>query len=256
MRGKIGMKYMVLLFVAVGVLFIGGDAEARAFTLPDGRSINAEIISYNERGGVVELKLESGAVKKIKPSVFVPDDQAYIKEWLAIQDFFSPSKLKVVFKRVKGDGGKRYIASTRQPKRPIHYEVQITNKGAKSFESMRLEYRVYLNKKHKKKENSELTVHRGKIDSLNFVKGRGAFETEQYSLSEYYTLSIDKGDEFEGVSTSTGKTAEDEVEGIRVRLFYTTKRGEEIMREVYFPESISDGYGWDAQSTKPRGKKK
>ena len=55
---------------------------AREFTLPDGRSLEAEIVQYDERLGQVELKRADGKLVKIKPSVFVEEDQAYVDEWI------------------------------------------------------------------------------------------------------------------------------------------------------------------------------
>ncbi|NNJ71296.1 MAG: hypothetical protein HKP10_08440, partial [Kiritimatiellales bacterium] len=56
-------------------------AELREFKTPDGKSVMAEIVGYNAKLGKVELKRENGKRVKVKPSVFVEEDQQYITDW-------------------------------------------------------------------------------------------------------------------------------------------------------------------------------
>ena len=90
---------MKRLFIVAGMLFallaFRVDAEMREFKLPDGRSLQAEIMGFDGKLGKVELKLANGRRKKIKPGIFVEEDQKYIKEWLALDGLRNAAFFKV-----------------------------------------------------------------------------------------------------------------------------------------------------------------
>ena len=63
--------------------------------MPDGRTIEATIRSFDDHSGLVELERLNGKVVKIKPNVFIEKDQRYIQMWSVERLFLSSLHLQI-----------------------------------------------------------------------------------------------------------------------------------------------------------------
>lgn len=85
----IGRKWIGALLLSYLASSVPLKAEVRTFTSPDGRTLQAEIVSATS--DAVSLKLGSGQVITAPLSKFSPQDQAYVGNWLKTAPKNQPS---------------------------------------------------------------------------------------------------------------------------------------------------------------------
>lgn len=116
-----------------------------------------------------------------------------------------------------------------------------------------------MNKENLEGGADQLEVNHGQVDQVKFVQNRFTQNTPVINLFRYYTAHSEQSFDSDGLSsyeTSYNKVAEDNLEGIRVRILYKAPSGTLFTREICEPESIAEKYGWKAASTRPSRKKK
>lgn len=91
-RGSLFGALMGLGVLALPTMVVAG---LRIFTLPDGRVLEAKIVGYDDRAGLVQVERKDGKRVKVKPSVFVEEDQQYIKDWVTLHALLSEQSLHV-----------------------------------------------------------------------------------------------------------------------------------------------------------------
>lgn len=220
--------------------------EYRTFTGKDGREIQAKIIKVDSRSDKVTVERDNRRRITVPATIFSDADQTYIKEWVAAQDFMSSSKLKVSVEKEKGKTGSDK-SQTKRPKPPCHYEIVLNNRSGNNFDDIRIEYCTYMNKESLKGGTDELSVGCGQIDQVKFVQGRFSAKTPFIKLYRYYTAHYEVSYDSSGYpvsDTSYNKVAEDNLEGIRVRISYRAPSGTVFTREICEPDSIANKYGW------------
>ena len=82
-------------FILIILLLTMNIVSAHTFDLPDGRSLEATILSVDDRSGIVELERTDGKIAKVKTTVFIEEDQLYIKNWISDRLFISPVNLQI-----------------------------------------------------------------------------------------------------------------------------------------------------------------
>ena len=78
-------------FILIILLLTMNIVGAHTFDLPDGRSL-ATILSVDDRSGIVELERMDGKITKVKTTVFIEEDQLYIKNWISDRLFYFTCK--------------------------------------------------------------------------------------------------------------------------------------------------------------------
>ncbi|VGO21099.1 hypothetical protein [Pontiella sulfatireligans] len=224
------------------------DEDYRTFTGTDGRGIKAKIVKCDLRSGKVTVERENRRKITVPVDVFSFADQAYIKDWLALQNFLSNSKLRVSVDKRKGKAGE--TSETKRAKPPCFYEIQLDNKSGAVFDGIWVEYCMYMNTEGFKGAPDKLTVEAEKSDVFKLpVQGKHLEMTKEVKLFRYYTAQTDHSFDSSGYpdsSTSYNKTFEDNMEGIRVRIYLKTPTGNTFMREICDPASVEDKYAWKA----------
>lgn len=241
------------------MLIIAGAAQAELheFNLPDGRSIKAEIVDYNAKLGMVQLRREDGKrLPKVKPTTFVKEDQEYIHNWAKLAGFRSPSLFKITCKddqiekwKEEEEGKVRYsdgsvetetISETHFEK--FVYNVKLENKNNVPLEGIKFEYRIYYEqgtskmKKASKKPKSisgELELRRLSPKQKTILKTKPVVIHKK----EYF------GD-FTNMDGSLSEPDEGEILGIWLRAYAKGADGKMIVRDVYQPDSLAGKYAW------------
>jgi hypothetical protein len=248
-------------------------AEMHAFSLPDGRSLEAEIVDYNAKLNQVELKRTDGKRVKVKASIFVDEDQAYIKEWDAAKAFTSDRLLKISctdetieewkkeeYKDLRDTEGnvENYLMKETMFERVV-YTVVFQNTNPSVLDNIRMDYRIYYeqSKESRDKPVAEQKVLAGKatIPPLPGKSQKVAVSSDPVVIYKDNINSIDWSD------GSARVGGEGKVHGMRARLYLKTPSGQEIMREFCSPSSLSAAkYLWKdgtpAAAKSKGGKKK
>ncbi|MDF7824036.1 hypothetical protein P4B35_08425 [Pontiellaceae bacterium B12227] len=247
-----------LFFVLIFALSVGlVRAEMHTFKLPDGRSIVAEIVDVNARQGIVELRLENGSVKKIKPSIFVQEDQDYISAWSELAGFRSPAFFKISCKRKldekwdEEESGKisysdgsvedETISETKYEK--FIYEILLENRNKVPLQDLTLEYRIFYEQGTGDATGTKLVVAKKNV--------AGKLEVARLDSKAKTTLKsspvVIHDKDWNGDYTYKGGdpvSESGEVKGIWLRVQTKGVDGKPVIRDVYEPESIAGKYAW------------
>lgn len=242
--------------------------EMRPFQLPDGRVLEAEVVSYNSRLGLVELRRTDGKTVAVKPQVFVQKDQSYIQQWIARNAFLSERILRVtcrddVVKKWKEEETRdiNYTSGTVE-KNFIHnvikyeetlFQFELENSGDTAIEGLEIEYCIYYEQSTmvwEVKPIPEKKTFHGRIAVPALPPGgSGAVQTKTVMTYEddVNPISMRDGDQRRG-----GKG---EIIGIRARLrMKGNKTG--AFREVTVPKTLSDEeFPWTVKSSSNTRKK-
>lgn len=255
------MKYRCYLApILIGVACCSmARAELHEFKLPDGRSIKAEIVDFNAKLGVAELKLENGSVKKIKPSIFVKDDQDYISGWAQLAGFRSPSFFKITcqtdlvekWKETEtgdisySDGSTEEATISETKYERFVYEIKLENRNAVPLKNIKIEYRIFYEQGlgGSGDERSKLTVSKkkvsGDLDLASLApKKKLILKTKPVVIHEK---------EYSGDFDYTGGDPVKEsgdIKGIWLQVSTKGADGKKVIRNVYEPASIHGKYTW------------
>jgi hypothetical protein len=238
----------ILMVLAAGVcLGCLGEEGFRIFTGNEGRVIEARILSCDARTGKVTVERNDRRKITVPSTVFSEADQAYIKEWISAQDFLSESKLRISVSKKKGKTGDDK-SQTKRPKSPVHYEITLENRSGAPIAGIRLEYCLFMNSENLRGGEDRLSVECGASDPIRVEdRGRHMLETKEVELFRYYTEQHETWVNSDGsveYNTSYNKMSEDNMEGIRVRAYFTTPSGKLFTREVCDPSSIGKEFAW------------
>lgn len=252
-----------ILGLCIYVLFIGtlfSHAEMHAFELPDGRTLEAEIMDYNTKLGLVELKRVDGKRVKVKPDLFIEKDQKYIREWTKSLAFRSPNIFKITcgdetlkkwkkeetkdIRYTDGIVEKDFVINVKKFEQ-IAYEIEFNNTGSTALQGITLEYCIFYEQSkmtnNGEKPEMKQKVLKGKLDVAAIpAKSKSDLMTKPVELYEDNLVNIPQGGDGD-----QRRGGEGDVHGIRGRLYLKTDSGETVMREFSKPTSLSEkDYRW------------
>ena len=110
------------LFVSAAPSTSLGEVTFRPFVTADGRSLNAAVKDYNEHTKKIQIKRADGKLIWVLPTVFSDPDREYIRQWIAVDQFMSPTKFRIKGKKVQD----KLLKTT------ITYDSQVTDNRRKS----------------------------------------------------------------------------------------------------------------------------
>ncbi|MCF7863424.1 MAG: hypothetical protein K9L89_01385 [Kiritimatiellales bacterium] len=217
---------------------------------------------------MAELKREDGKRVSVKPDIFVEADQAYIKEWAAMDGFRNAASFKVVCKKElvekwkeaeegtvyygdKGSAEKETVSESKFER--YVYELNLENRNAFPLDGLTVEYRIFYEQGRSEKQG-KVTVEEKTVP--------GSFDAVQLGPQEKKTLKTEPVviHEQEFVGDYIYKHGDPEkvigdVKGIWLRINAESPTGQTITRDVYEPASIEGKYKWP-ESVKPDAPKK
>ena len=248
---KTSRMITLCLLLLLGVAVV--KAEMHEFNLPDGRTLEAEIVDYDARRGLVELKRTDGKRVKIKPSIFIPDDQAYIEEWGQSLAFLSDRLLEIecndtVVEKTKekeikdvtytdGQVVKDFITTVKTIDKTA-FELVFNNTSSTALSGVRMEYGIFYEQSEmawQMKPEQVQKVFYGKTDVPALPE-----KSKITVLTEAVTTHEDSINPIPQAGGDQRRPGKGEVHGIRVRLYMKTPTGKEVMRELCQPETLSE----------------
>ncbi len=249
-----------LFIIAGGLIFTFAlltprvDAKMREFKLPDGRSLQAEIVDFNGKLGKVKLKLANGKLKTVNPAIFVKEDRKYIKEWASLDGFRNKSFFKVscskdmvekwkenIDRDVSYGGGSSESETVGEVKfEKFAYNLLIENRNDVPLENIKIEYCIFCKQTGKgrwmngsdwfqKATKGNLATIKLPAKSKKTVTTGSAIIARQEILGDF--------------STSYEKVGA-ELEGVWVRITIKTPGGQTATRTVFEPENLEGKYTW------------
>lgn len=220
--------------------------EYRVFTDGEGREIRAKIVRIDIRSRKITLERENQRKATVPLNIFSEPDQVYIREWLKAQDFMSQAKLKVELNRRK-QPVEENRSETKRPKPPIYYEINLENRSDTDLTGLTVEYCIYA-VTDLAQGDDELKLITGSEEDLQLKPGaRKNITSDQVKLYRRYEEQTEVSyDQYGGrsMSTSYNKISEDDLEGVWVKLTYTTPSGKRFVRNICDPKRLQDKFTW------------
>ena len=229
----------VVLMAYVGMQAFAAKAEFREFTDTKGRTITAELISYNALQEKVTIKLKGKGNKTIPIGIFSETDQKYVVEWHRNQDFLNSNKLVVSFNRCKKKNTDNSSSSWwfNRSYYDHSFSIKVENRSPVDFNDVELEYVIFYSQERHIKDWSDTKEEHGTLYVRKVIslpkKSTKEIETENLLLVN--------------VSSSGKPDLKGEILGIILNLSLKTETGETISRRIKFPENLD--HVWTPKTT-------
>jgi hypothetical protein len=234
------MKYIILLFVLL-LTAIANSEEFHSFTNEQGRIVKARLLKYDGGSGRIQLELSSGKKMWVSPKFFSPEDQAYIQGWVRAEPFRNTASLRILVTKQeepwKTTGKVGFSGDLRKEKR-ISYTLNVKNNSRIDLKKLRMEYLLFRAKKDHGYSYVESKFYKKNIGDIlaNEKKEISAVKNRSYK--------------------SPGTDTEDEIIGVCIRIYMPVSEGNEVMREIRYPNSLSaKKYPWKLPRKKSLGER-
>jgi len=137
--------------------------EYRAFTDQQGREIKAKILEVDERYGKITVGRENGLKVTVPANIFSAEDQEYIKEWLAAEEFFMNARFRI---SVDQDKNKKDDDSSE-----VTYAIKLDNRTNLSIPAVKVEYCTCIKVSGFHGRNDEERMETGSLDFGDLEQG-------------------------------------------------------------------------------------
>lgn len=202
----------------------------REFHGKNGKVVRGQIHAYNPDSDTATIAREDGRKRKVKLDTLTEADQAGIREWHRLQEFFSQNGLRmsVKLKRVKSERESWLLKEQiwrRENTEDVVYEIELENRTRHTLPDLTLAYRIH-SKKGQPTEPQSNDIEILKTGMLDI----GTLEAGQTVELKTETIPHPGNDPFD-YYTDDG-TMGMKVRGIRVRVFLPIADGKRAMREM------------------------
>ncbi len=216
---------------------LGEGIVFRSFTTADGRSLNAAVKDYNERTKKIQLKREDGKLIWVLPTVFSEPDREYIRQWIAVDQFMSPTKF-----RIKGDSDKDTIDKKLTK---IEYKITLENRTDFPLKDLRIEYRTFILKQGYEGNKDSNRVGGGQWHIAEIPAGKKVSRNiSSINLTAGFR-TVRETDYYSGItSTSQQKTYQDRLKGFWIKVYGPEIDGKPAIRKWCNPPDTSEDFAW------------
>jgi hypothetical protein len=229
------------------------DTKYRDFTSAEGKTIRGRIQAYDARTKTVTIERDNRRTSKVQLTVFSEADQTYILEWDSAKGFLSCSLLKiscddkVVENRkekeiadVRYTGGEivKDFEKTVTTFERIAFEIEFQNRNKSELKGIRMQYQIYYeqSKMAWDKKPKVVQKHVSKKMDIPTLQEQSKIMVTTESV-EIHEDSINEVPSYRGDLRQGGKG---DVHGMRARIYMKMPSGKEVMREVTYPQNLSE----------------
>lgn len=222
-------------------------ADARTFTSKDGRTIEAEIVSF-EAEGVRVKRSDSGQVLTLPFAALAEDDQralrAEAREAAAKPKPMPAGSVLIELSRAKFSTEKKEDVGVTYSYEQWGFNVTLTNRWNQPLEKLRAEYVLFLDPSEQlidSKDEAKLKRLRGQADVEPIpMSGRVQFRTDTV---EAVKVALKSG--WVWGDADKKRTARDKLYGVWVRIY----RGDELVAETAMPNTLATKEPWEGADT-------
>lgn len=188
----------MMIFLVVLLARANADDSFKAFTVKDGRAIEARIAKFDPRTKKVTFELRNGAKRTVAANMFTDEDQVRINDWYLASQIFSPSKLVVEVKKERGESGlyqyernaEWAAAGPRMKFEEIAYEISLNNRSAIELKGVVVEYGILTVSERRELEG----VERSKV-SMNMDPNN----SDSYLRNSTAWLTLEEADTWDDI---------------------------------------------------------
>lgn len=257
------LAYYLLFLITTLALQNSRGADFRIFHDSTGRAIEASLRSYDPRTKTVKVELKNRSVRSVNLSIFSESDQNFIREWHMANAMLSESKIRLsVNKRtVKSEeifrcaGGWNGLDPGLRCKE-IEYDIKVENRSGVPLNNLRMEYCIYKEStidettrqiEYREEYQGTVTLSRKKHPrKVEIAKVSGSFKIPNLPNKEKFStkakhitlLNGRRGKRNKELTIGTDQDIDDDLQGIRIRLYVPMKSGNEVMKEYAYPSDL------------------
>lgn len=220
----------------------------------NGKSVKAQIISYDSTDDTVEIQRADDKRFKVNLSIFSEETQNEIRAWGYGYEFYETLQISVDTRQLDApdiDFGKKYTAFEIDH---IGYQIKLENPSETTFSNIEIIYCLYYRQLERYTGGRRLiedgvTCGQFKVDS---VEPGSNHDLTTDTILLYYDRSGDKDimqqTELFGRERYRLEDARGDVVGLRVRIIAMSPSGEKLMREHCTPPSLRKYTQWTTTS--------
>jgi len=139
MKTKIPRKLLWLFLLSI--LQSPLPAEFRDFRNLDGKVIRAELVSHKD--GKVTLRRVDGRTFTLRPNLFDPVDQLYIKDWMENTPVEISYRLEIEAEKRKTGGENQDLGYKRVKQETWAYRISLTNFSRDTPRDLTVQYKIF-----------------------------------------------------------------------------------------------------------------
>lgn len=206
----------------------------RAFSTKDGRALEARIVEYDAKKGLIQMERRGEGKVWVTPNVFVEADQTYVKEWIAADRFLSTRWMSVTLELKEKKPFNQYAK--------VEYELNFYNKSDEDIEINGIDFLCLVRRNVKRIDGKDIELLQRPVGLIEVTNESswGIWENGfRFKLKPGKNSHI-----LQGPLILDEEEHEDEIKGVWVRIKGPQLRGKTVSREVCLPEKIRTEQSW------------
>jgi hypothetical protein len=228
-------------------------AQQRTFTDTTGRQIKAEMLGVE--GDTARIRREDGQVFAVPLAKLSEEDRQWVEAWRKLSPeqkkagklepkLASAEDIEVKTRRNRLSSEKSNDVATVQKEERYCYVVTVKNNGRYPTKELRAEYRIYWKDNFSSEQsakNADMSSKAGDGEvGVIPAFGQAEFETKSIPIS---SVRLKEGWVW---SDGSRRVEKDSVYGLWLRVY----AGEEIVKELISPASITNNFKWEDTTEK------
>ena len=210
-------------------------SELHDFMNKDGKSARGRVHAYNPDTGVVTIAMENGKTFGADLGTFSNANQAYVREWHFISEFFTQVHINVFTKKEQSGVGMEFLIW--RPEEEIVYVIELENQSNYALNDLTVDYCIYY--ELDRPGNRGRGVEQGEqFGTLNIETLAGGEQVQVKTQS----LVLPKGIPYEYYKDH--KAPIGRVQGICIRIYLPLTGGNKVMREFSLPDNLRKHRNW------------
>ena len=204
--------------------------DSRAFHNKNGKVVEGRIMAYHPESETVTIRKKSGKPFNIDLDVLSEADQAHVREWHSLKNFFDPERLQISVKREKSTDGMELLIW--KPTEEIVYEITLRNRCGRDLENLILRYHIWYDRLVPQDHKEDVII----LGSGGELKVGTLADGKSIRLkTRPVTISVD--DLYEYYKENEMPIAK--LKGIKVKIFLPLDDNRKAMRELFHPSTLN-----------------
>lgn len=224
--------------------------EFRVFIARSGKSVTGRVRSYNPDKGIVAIAKENGKAHKVDLNTLSTADQAYVREWHLIKEFFAQDRFHISVRKKRSRTGAEHLIWRLEEE--IVYGIILENRSNYVLENLSVDYRIY--RRPIFQNVPDQPDNHGQADSQGVKYGTlniGTLAVGEKTRVEIQSVVFPKEDQIEYYQID--KEPKGKILGLWIRIYMPLESGRNAMREFSFPSSLMKNRKWITPSSQNNG---